>query len=61
MPDITIWLDVDLQTARKRGWGTGEIALSRKMKHFFGGFDRVLKRHTNLNPTAFFGLMALGP
>ena len=29
MPDITVWVDVDLKTARKRGWGTGADRVSR--------------------------------
>lgn len=29
MPAITVWMDVDLQTARKRGWGIGADRVSR--------------------------------
>lgn len=29
MPDITVWVDVDLRTARERGWGTGADRVSR--------------------------------
>ena len=35
MPDITIWLDVDLQTARKRGWGSGADRIEKEDEAFF--------------------------
>lgn len=35
MPDITIWIDVDLQTARKRGWGTGADRIEKEDEAFF--------------------------
>ena len=35
MPAITIWLDVDLQTARKRGWGIGADRIEKEDKAFF--------------------------
>lgn len=34
-PDITIWIDVDLQTARKRGWGTGVDRIEKEDEAFF--------------------------
>ncbi|MCY3683015.1 MAG: dTMP kinase [Gemmatimonadetes bacterium] len=35
MPAITIWLDVDLQTARKRGWGSGADRIEKEDEAFF--------------------------
>ena len=35
MPAITIWLDVDLQTARKRGWGIGADRIEKEDEAFF--------------------------
>lgn len=35
MPAITVWLDVDLQTARKRGWGTGADRIEKEDEAFF--------------------------
>lgn len=35
MPAITIWLDVDLQTARKRGWGIEADRIEKEDEAFF--------------------------
>lgn len=35
MPVVTIWLDVDLQTARKRGWGIGADRIEKEDEAFF--------------------------
>lgn len=52
MPDMTIWLDVDLQTMRKRGWGTGadriesedEVFFQRVRQGFAAGYKSELDR-----------------
>ena len=60
-PDITIWMDVDAQTVHERELQQLPLFIDRiesedkKIKIFFRRFDRVFKKHTNLNPIAFFG------
>ncbi len=50
-PDITIWVDIDLQTARKRGWGTGADRIEAEDEAFFyrvrRGFAALCKSESN--------------
>ena len=47
MPDITVWVDVDLRTARERGWGTGADRIEAEDEAFFHriqqGFATICK------------------
>lgn len=46
-PDLTVWIDVDLQTARSRGWGKGEDRIEAEDEAWFQkvreGFDALWK------------------
>ena len=54
MPDITIWLDVDLQTARKRGWGTGGDRIESEDEAFFRRVRQGFKEAYKSEPDRIF-------
>ena len=54
MPAITIWLDVDLQTARKRGWGTGADRIEKEDEAFFQRVRHGFAAGYKLEPDRIF-------
>ena len=54
MPAITIWLDVDLQTARKRGWGTGGDRIESEDEAFFQRVRQGFKEAYKSEPDRIF-------
>ncbi len=54
MPAITIWLDVDLQTARKRGWGTGGDRIESEDEAFFQRVRQGFKETYKSEPDRIF-------
>ena len=53
-PAITIWLDVDLQTARKRGWGTGGDRIESEDEAFFQRVRQGFKEAYKSEPDRIF-------
>ena len=54
MPDITVWVDVDLQTARKRGWGTGADRIEAEDEAFFHRVRQGYEARCKAEPNRIF-------